>query len=361
MGRVFISYSTRDQNIADQVLAELEGRGWKVWCCARNEDNPPGKNWVQQLADALEDCDVVLVLFTFASAASKYVAREVQWAVGADKPIIVVRLDESELRGGMAYLLSTLQWLDASSTPAVDAWIEQACRAIQPHLDTNLPLPIDSISDRQLKVELCTAIRQQIFEGQGIYVTGLGIRLTGLTKCWNAQPAATERTYKHVRSILADLAAVDQQRCVLPFVAKENVFLLLVLELQRTPATNEFLRQVASQLIRYCGDQENDCDLAIHCNLGEPLQWRVTQDDEELAGFLTKLGAREPERVTRVEAADLPDPPNGELSVRGQQLLKGFLHKRPAAKQTVLPKFLTRVTVRDHLLQLFTDSVTGRC
>jgi hypothetical protein len=76
--RVFLSYSRRDRGRARRLVRELERRDVKV---SRDIDRLlPSDMWAKKLEQEVKASDVVLVLATRNSAASKWVGKEIDWA-----------------------------------------------------------------------------------------------------------------------------------------------------------------------------------------------------------------------------------------------------------------------------------------
>jgi hypothetical protein len=114
--RAFISHATRDKLWARELGQHLEALGVQVW---RDENEIfPGENWLLKTGEALAAADALLVLVSPASATSKYVHRELQFALGSPKfedrviPVIVEATDE------MPWILSTFASVTGSPAEA---------------------------------------------------------------------------------------------------------------------------------------------------------------------------------------------------------------------------------------------------
>jgi hypothetical protein len=83
---------------------------------------PEGSDFPSAIIEGLETCTVVLLVLSRASNSSKYVRREIERAVSRNKPIIPARVEDVALSGGLEFLISSLQWVEAresDSGPAV--------------------------------------------------------------------------------------------------------------------------------------------------------------------------------------------------------------------------------------------------
>lgn len=115
MHDVFISYSHEDVQVADAVCHKLESEGIRCWYAPRNI--APGATWADAIISAIEGCEVMVLVFTDYSNASKQVYRELDTAVSLGKVIIPFRSTDTLPTGTMRYYLSTLHWLDAFDAP----------------------------------------------------------------------------------------------------------------------------------------------------------------------------------------------------------------------------------------------------
>lgn len=75
LGNVFISYSRRDIEKAHSIRSILEGLGFNVWLDLVGI--AAGEEWPTKLAEAINECDVVLMLISEASVASDYCLKEI--------------------------------------------------------------------------------------------------------------------------------------------------------------------------------------------------------------------------------------------------------------------------------------------
>ena len=112
---VFISYSTKDKPIADAVCATLERRGIRCWIAPR--DILPGMDWGEAIIDAIEQCRVMVLVFSRNANASSQIKREVERAVNKNVTVIPVRIEDVPMSKSLEYFVSTPHWLDALNPP----------------------------------------------------------------------------------------------------------------------------------------------------------------------------------------------------------------------------------------------------
>ena len=92
MGDVFISYSRRDKDFVVRLHDALKRAGRDVW--VDWEGIPPSAEWMREIHAAIEDADAVLFVISSHSAASPVCAQEVLHAVGNNKRLIPVVLED---------------------------------------------------------------------------------------------------------------------------------------------------------------------------------------------------------------------------------------------------------------------------
>lgn len=115
---VFISHSSKDFAIADDLRERLEAKGVSCWIAPR--DIPPGTAYYAQISPAVEQCSALFLLLSQAANKSGMVAREVHAALEAQKPIIPLRIRNVRPDHELKYLTSPLQWVDVFESPLAD-------------------------------------------------------------------------------------------------------------------------------------------------------------------------------------------------------------------------------------------------
>lgn len=128
---VFISYSHFNADTADSVCEKLESNGIGCWYAPR--DIGPGDEWASAIMAALNNCKVMILVFSEESNQSVQVLREVDKAVSLRKVLIPYRIDDIEPTEGMAYYLSTLEMQDEFDKPrkaALDDLLERVRDAL---------------------------------------------------------------------------------------------------------------------------------------------------------------------------------------------------------------------------------------
>lgn len=118
--QVFISRSAQDDAIGRRVVAALEGQGVKCWYSSRPLDLEPGVDWDENIVTALDASIAVVLIFSGASNASKWVRRELAMASARGIPIYPLRAENIRPTGGMEPYLISVQWLDIYGSGQLD-------------------------------------------------------------------------------------------------------------------------------------------------------------------------------------------------------------------------------------------------
>jgi hypothetical protein len=108
---VFISYSSKDRNVADAICSALENQ--KIRCWIAHRDVTPGKEWGEEIVQAISSSKVMVLVFSSAADRSQQVLREVERAVNKKVVIVPFRIENVVPTKSMEYFLYSTHWLDA--------------------------------------------------------------------------------------------------------------------------------------------------------------------------------------------------------------------------------------------------------
>jgi TolB-like protein/Tfp pilus assembly protein PilF len=103
---IFVSYAHAN---AEKIYGELESlhdQGFNVWY---DDGISPGQSWRQELADAIDHASMLVYFVTPESGASANCHKEVNFALDANKPVLVVHLQPTELPSAMRLSLGDIQ------------------------------------------------------------------------------------------------------------------------------------------------------------------------------------------------------------------------------------------------------------
>lgn len=117
MADIFISYSSRDREKAEQLTELLASAGLSVWIDQAGID--VSTSWSKEIVQAINDCRAFLVLLSPASLASHNVIKEVSLASEKRKKILPLELEPVTLTEDFEYQLAGIQRAPMTSIDAI--------------------------------------------------------------------------------------------------------------------------------------------------------------------------------------------------------------------------------------------------
>src|SRR5882724_765933 len=107
---IFISYSSKDQKIAETICRALEARSYDCWIAAR--DVGPGENFQEAIVKALRSARLMILVFTSNANNSDEIKKEVVLAGRHHVTVVPVRVEDVVPNDALAYEFATRQWID---------------------------------------------------------------------------------------------------------------------------------------------------------------------------------------------------------------------------------------------------------
>lgn len=114
---VYICYSSSDKVTADAICHVLEENKFKCWIKPRDVGI---EHVAEVVPQAIRSSRCVVLVFSENAKASNFVNTEVDIAFSSNIPIIVFKIDNSRLDGGLEFFLENKHWLDAYPNPGVE-------------------------------------------------------------------------------------------------------------------------------------------------------------------------------------------------------------------------------------------------
>ena len=114
---VFISYSSRDKNIADHLCMKLEEAGIKAWYAPRDIAS---NDYASAIVSAITRCTHFVVIISKNSLASQHVLNEIDLAfreLNRNIRFLPLRIDEEDMAPAFTYYLSRQHWVDVHVPP----------------------------------------------------------------------------------------------------------------------------------------------------------------------------------------------------------------------------------------------------
>lgn len=112
---VFISYSSHDQRIVEQLCTYLEQNN--ISCFVAYRDIPTSTVWARAIVEAIEQSRMMLVVFSEHFNNSDQVDREIELASEERKPILTLRISNEAFKGAKKFYLKNINWIDAFPNP----------------------------------------------------------------------------------------------------------------------------------------------------------------------------------------------------------------------------------------------------
>jgi predicted ATPase len=257
--QVFISYSTNDSAIAQQMCDGLEAASIACWMAPR--DIAPGLDYGTQIIEAIEACTVLVLVLSESSNDSIYVRNEVERAIAKRKVVIPFRIHNVTPSRSLEFFISNAQWIDAIDDMA--AAMKALLLALAAHLAPtiadavlakppiislaparhNLPEDPTPFLGREAELAALDDLMAQP-EVRLVTIVGLGgLGKTRLSLAFARQQLATNRFPNGVFFVaLAPLGSADQ---IMPKLAEALDFQLELGGGTRTPQQQllDYLRQ----------------------------------------------------------------------------------------------------------------------
>jgi len=114
---VFISHVPQEKKIAKNICKSLEQNGIKCWLPAR--DMKSGVSRAEIIAEAIEACRLMILVFSKRSKESQELLNEMILANKMGLSVIPVRIDNTEPQGAMQFYLAGAHWMTIYNPPSL--------------------------------------------------------------------------------------------------------------------------------------------------------------------------------------------------------------------------------------------------
>ena len=126
----FVSYSHKDHEIVYQELQRFHDQGLNVWY---DEGIAPGTEWLAELGEALLAASLFIVFISSNSIDSKYIKKEIRFAISHDIPFIAIHLEKTQLPVQFDFALGDLQAIHKFGMPD-EEYYRRYIKAFNKHL-----------------------------------------------------------------------------------------------------------------------------------------------------------------------------------------------------------------------------------
>lgn len=125
---IFISYSRKDSDKVNEIIGYLTANGLKVWLDKNGIES--GDAFKSVIVSAINRSTIFLFFSSKNSNNSPWTIKEVNTAIYKKKPIIPIKLDNSEYADSILFDLVGLDFIDCSSGEIQDASMHRLLRSI---------------------------------------------------------------------------------------------------------------------------------------------------------------------------------------------------------------------------------------
>jgi hypothetical protein len=130
MPKIFLSHSTKDNDVTRTISDTLKQAGFDVWVDFENIGD--GSRWLREIQNGIDNCDGVVVILSKASRQSEWVEKECLYTFDLKKPLFIALIEDvplplhliniqftdcRQLNSGMAELIEALRHRLQSDAP----------------------------------------------------------------------------------------------------------------------------------------------------------------------------------------------------------------------------------------------------
>jgi TIR domain len=150
MTQVFTSYSRRDTQTVDTIVAKMAQAGISVWI--DREAIKAGNTWRVQIVQAIDTCNAFVLMLSPNSAASDNVRKEIDLSQDSGRTIFAVMLEPTKLPAEIRYQLAGLQFIDVQ-TLGFDEAVDRLVETVREHLAKFAPVEEPETRQAELVIQ----------------------------------------------------------------------------------------------------------------------------------------------------------------------------------------------------------------
>jgi hypothetical protein len=143
---IFASYAHLDKAIVYPELRRLHDAGYRIWY---DQGIKPSSEWMEDIAQALDQCTFFLVFMSPEAAASKYVMREINYAIDISKPFLTVFIQDTTLPSKLKLAINVYQHIFKKGLPE-PVYVEKLLSALPPETKR---VPAEDVARRKAEQE----------------------------------------------------------------------------------------------------------------------------------------------------------------------------------------------------------------
>jgi hypothetical protein len=224
---VFLSHSHVDKSHADAICHCLERAGVRCWVAPR--DIRPSEDWAEAIINGMDQCRILLLIFSSSSNNSPQVRREVERAVNKGLTILPFRIEAVAPSKSLEYFISTQHWLDAFGRDP-DASLAELRLSVTAVLGARAPEEAAPAPSAPIVVPPAPA---------AIHIAAPAL-----------QPAEQEPVALELARILGPIARQLVKRAALPGRSRDEVIAAVAQEIDDAAERKQFLSRCSAQFSR---------------------------------------------------------------------------------------------------------------
>ena len=124
---IFVSYCHKDATRVYPIMEQMAMDGYRIWY---DDGNHPGDDWLENIAQHLNDCTVCLAMISNNSAVSHNCRNELSFAIECRKTLLAVLLEDFPMPLGMKMQLGTIQHLKFKEYTSRGSMLEKLYEAM---------------------------------------------------------------------------------------------------------------------------------------------------------------------------------------------------------------------------------------
>lgn len=153
---IFISYTNDDLVIVRKIVGYLESNGYR--CFVSYRDIPVGTVWASVIAEALEECRMMIAVYSGSYNESVQVDREIEICCDEEKKAVVTfRLSEEPMKGVKKFFLKNLNWINAAKD--YETVLPQLLNAIEQHIGPAFHRTVEISREEKIYADALSSIR----------------------------------------------------------------------------------------------------------------------------------------------------------------------------------------------------------
>lgn len=162
---VFISYSRKDSVIADEICKAFDQVG--ITYFIDREEIKIEKDYIEKIANGIDNSKIVLFLASTTSYTSKYVNIELQYAFDKEVLILPYQIDNAAITKKYQMLLSSVNWYNINEHPINPTLIETIAEHVGKEIDFDEinksvepnPLEVKKVVNEESKIRMSETLK----------------------------------------------------------------------------------------------------------------------------------------------------------------------------------------------------------